>query len=193
MRYHEDMSRTTKRLLINLAIVLLIVGIYRLYPSLTTHTTPTPRATTSSSAGTIVPEQTAQCHMNGELPDTSCTPGVANPDVTQANINQTICVPGYTKTIRPAASYTDALKTQQMQQYGFTDSIHVHEEDHLISLELGGAPSDPKNLWPEPHASPNPKDAIENFLHSTVCKGQITLQEAQTRIAHDWTTAEQGL
>ena len=68
-----------------------------------------------------------------------------------------------------------------------------HEEDHLISLELGGAPSDPKNLWPEPGASPNPKDKIENFLHTEICSGRITLLDAQSRIAKDWVTAEQGL
>lgn len=144
--------------------------------------------------GATAPELTsAQCHMKGVLPDPSCTPGATNPQVTQANIDQTICVSGYTKTIRPPAEYTDKLKSQQMTEYGFTDSIYSHEEDHLISLELGGAPSDPKNLWPEPHASPNAKDKVEDFLHSAVCDNKISLQDAQHRIATDWTTAEQGL
>ena len=80
-----------------------------------------------------------------------------------------------------------------MQEYGFTDSIHLHEEDHLISLELGGDASDPKNLWPEPGQSPNPKDKVKNALHSAVCSDRITLKEAQARIATDWTTAEQAL
>lgn len=80
-----------------------------------------------------------------------------------------------------------------MVDYGFTDSIRNHEEDHLISLELGGAPADPKNLWPEPHASPNAKDKVEDFLHTAVCSNKITLQEAQQRIATNWTTAKQGL
>jgi hypothetical protein len=122
-----------------------------------------------------------------------CTPGAADPNVTQANVAQTICVSGYTKTIRPPVSYTDHLKAQQMAQYGFTDAPRLHEEDHLISLELGGAPSDPKNLWPEPGASPNPKDKVENFLHDAVCAGRVPLVEAQQRIATNWKTAEQGL
>lgn len=96
------------------------------------------------------------------------------------------------KTVRPPVSYTNSLKARQIQQYGFTDSIHQHEEDHLIALELGGAPSDPKNLWPEPGQSPNPKDKIENFLHAEVCSGRITLKEAQDRISTNWTTAGQG-
>ena len=32
------------------------------------------------------------------------SPGVLNPDVTQANINATICVHGWTKSIRPPTS-----------------------------------------------------------------------------------------
>jgi len=34
------------------------------------------------------------CHIHGELPDPECTPGVADAGVAQANIHQTICVPG---------------------------------------------------------------------------------------------------
>lgn len=132
----------------------------------------------------------AVCHARGQLPDPTCTPGVADPRVTQTNIGQTICVAGYTATVRPPQSYTSRLKRQQMTQYGFTDSISAHEEDHLISLELGGAPSDPKNLWPEPGKSPNAKDKVENLLHSRVCAGQITLAEAQRAIASDWTAVK---
>lgn len=135
----------------------------------------------------------AACHARGVLPDATCTPGVTDPRVTQANIQSTICMSGYTATIRPSSSYTGKLKVEQMTAYGYTDSIHAHEEDHLISLELGGAPDDPKNLWPEPDAAPNPKDKIENHLHAAVCAGRIALRDAQVRIATDWTTADAGL
>jgi hypothetical protein len=159
---------------------------------------PSPGETTQQNSGhypgATAPELTsAQCHMQGVLPDSTFTPGVVNPAVTQANINQTICVSGYTKAIRPSVTYTNKLKLTQMAEYGFTDSIRSHEEDHLISLELGGAPSDPKNLWPEPHASPNAKDSVENVLHTALCAGRISLQDAQHRIATNWTTAAQGL
>ncbi|HET9174321.1 MAG TPA: hypothetical protein VFN56_03505 [Candidatus Saccharimonadales bacterium] len=164
------------------------------YTASTPHSLTPSTATSTSYAGATAPElATASCHMHGLLPDPICTPGSTNPAVTQATINQTICVPGYTKTIRPPASYTDQLKAQQMTEYDFTDSIHAHEEDHLISLELGGAPSDPKNLWPEPHASPNAKDMVEDTLHTAVCNNRLSLQAAQQRIATDWTTATQGL
>src|SRR6266508_4829814 len=73
------------------------------------------------------------------------TPGVLNPDVTQATINATICVKGWTKTIRPPTSYTNKLKQKQMRQYHESGGPSRYEEDHLIPLELGGHPTNPKN------------------------------------------------
>ena len=76
---------------------------------------------------------------------------MTNPDVTQDTIDSTICVSGWTATVRPPASYTTALKIQQIADYGYTDtSTADYEEDHFIPLELGGSPTDPGNLWPEP-------------------------------------------
>lgn len=131
----------------------------------------------------------ATCHIRGQLPDAICTPGSINMNVTQANINQTICVKGWTATVRPSVSYTNALKIKQMAAYGFTGSLSGYEEDHLIPLELAGNPTDPKNLWPEPGTVPNPKDSVENQLRQRVCSGAMQLSEAQRRIANNWQTA----
>jgi hypothetical protein len=84
-------------------------------------------------------------------------------------------------------SYTDRLKRQQMAAYGFTGSSTAFEEDHLIPLELGGAPADPRNLWPEPGRTPNPKDSIENAARQAVCHGRLPLAAAQEGMAADWT------
>lgn len=130
--------------------------------------------------------------MNG-LPDPICTPGVADPRVTQANILTTICVSGYTTKIRPSTAYTDALKAQQIKAYGYTDTnLADYEEDHLIPLEIGGHPTDPKNLWPEPLSgtySATKKDGVENSLHNRVCSGLMTLGAAQAAIAKNWESA----
>jgi hypothetical protein len=109
------------------------------------------------------------------------TPGVLNPNVTQANIRSTICRRGWTETIRPPTTYTDALKRKQMRQYGETGSLSDYQEDHLISLELGGNPTDPRNLWPEPYPRAAAVDQIENELNAEVCSGQLTLAQAQQR------------
>ncbi|HKS50047.1 MAG TPA: hypothetical protein VJT49_34055 [Amycolatopsis sp.] len=138
------------------------------------------------------------CHMRTEggqpLPDPACTPGATNPQVTQATLKQTACQSGWTKTVRPPTSYTDKLKREQISAYGYGDTkAGDYEEDHLVSLELGGSPDDPRNLWPEPGTSPNAKDKVENDLHAAVCSGRVTLAAAQQAIASDWTTAEQRL
>jgi hypothetical protein len=77
------------------------------------------------------------------------TPGVANPQVTQRTIAETICVRGWTRTIRPPTSYTSELKVRQMRQYGLRGSPSAFQEDHLISLELGGDPTDPRRGRPQ--------------------------------------------
>jgi hypothetical protein len=118
---------------------------------------------------------------HGILADPVRTPGVLNPDVTQANIRATICKHGWTDTIRPPTSYTNALKTKQMRQYGEAGSLSDFQEDHLISLELGGDPTDPRNLWPEPYPRASEVDQIENELNAEVCSGQLTLADAQQR------------
>lgn len=126
----------------------------------------------------------ASCTYRGSLPDPTCTPGATDPRVTQANIQSTICLKGYTATIRPPVSYTNPLKARLEVAYGYSGPAEL---DHLIPLELGGAPSDPKNLWPEPGAIPNPKDRVENAAHAAACSGRITLAHAQQAIATDWT------
>jgi hypothetical protein len=109
------------------------------------------------------------------------TPGVINPNVTQANIASTICKHGWTKTIRPPTDYTNGLKARQMREYLVGGSLSQYQEDHLISLELGGHPTDPRNLWPEPYPRASRMDAIENDLNDRVCSGDMSLAEAQQK------------
>ncbi len=127
------------------------------------------------------------------LPDPSCTPGSTNPSVNQGNIGSTICARGWSRTIRPPLSYTEALKHSQMLQYGEGESLSMVEEDHLIPLELGGSPTDPSNLWPEPARSPNLKDQVENAANRAVCQGRLSLSDAQQAIATNWTLLGQRL
>ena len=130
------------------------------------------------------------CHARGSgrysEPDPACTPGALNPAVTQATVARTICVSGWTDTVRPSESITEPEKLESMAAYDDRGSAYGYEYDHLVSLELGGAVNDARNLWPEPGASPNPKDAIENALHRMVCDGQLQLAGAQRIIATNW-------
>jgi hypothetical protein len=117
----------------------------------------------------------------GVVADPVRTPGVLNPDVTQATIDSTICVHGWTATIRPPVDYTNELKQRQMRAYGETGSPSGYQEDHLISLELGGDPIDPHNLWPEPYPRAADVDRTENELNAEVCGGKLTLAQAQRK------------
>jgi hypothetical protein len=127
-------------------------------------------------------------------PNSSLTPGATDPDISQDNIQDTICNPHWsTRSIRPPVHYTDQLKREQLREYGYANTNpRDYEEDHLIPLELGGNPTDPKNLWPEPYDASIPdggahaKDRVESYLHRQVCTGDLNLAEAQREIASDW-------
>src|SRR4051794_23743840 len=99
-------------------------------------------AVTTAVSGNAATHMATLCHAHKGLPDRTCTPGVRDHHVTQKNIDKTICRKGYTDTVRPPSSYTTKLKKQQMAEYGYYagKKPSAYEEDHLISLELGGAP-----------------------------------------------------
>jgi hypothetical protein len=118
--------------------------------------------------------------------------GAINPAVTQDNIASTVCVAGWTATMRPPASYTSRLKRKQMAAQGIKGRPSSFEEDHLISLEIGGHPTDPANLWPQPWKGPqgaHRKDRLENALRREICSGRMTLTDAQNAIRTDWVAA----
>jgi len=124
------------------------------------------------------------------------TPGALNASVTQANIATTVCKSGWTATIRPTVTYTNNLKNTQLKTtyLSYTKiwgtAASGYEEDHLISLQLGGNPTDPKNLWPEPYAGigARKKDVVETALKRLVCAGTLKLSDAQKAILN-WPTA----
>src|SRR4051794_36420199 len=88
-----------------------------------TTTTTTATTTTTTTAPTLI------------LPIKSLTPGALNRAVRQRTIRRTICKSGWTATVRPSRSYTNALKRSQMPLYEETGPPSAYEEDHLIPLE----------------------------------------------------------
>jgi len=92
---------------------------------------------------------------------------------------------------------TTKLKLKQLRTvgaYASTLGASSFEEDHLISLEIGGNPTSEQNLWPQHWSAPfgaHQKDQLENKLHRLVCSGTITLVEAQQSIASNWIAAYQ--
>ena len=172
--------------------------------------TPTPSAAAApASASPVVPTLARPAIVGPDgayLPAWNVSPGAFNPEVTQVTIASTICVSGFTATIRPSTTYTNALKAAELARgYAVNGDrdMAAYEEDHLIPLELGGSPTSVKNLWPEPweHSASHPagfaavgtgaqtKDRIEDSLRSRVCAGAITLAAAQRLIATNWRIA----
>jgi hypothetical protein len=118
------------------------------------------------------------------LPDTACTPGATNPELTR----DVLCAPGF--STRRYRRVTEAQKRAAFARYGIgAHAAGDYEVDHLIPLEDGGANED-ANLWPQP-ASPQPgfhqKDLVETYVHREVCAGVMDLGEGQLQIASDWT------
>jgi len=160
---------------------------------------PAPPSSLPASTGALALDNAAAalpaagtCHYRAgvamTLPDPACTPGAVNPAVTPTTITQTICRSGWTKTIRPPTSRTDRMKAVSARAYS-VPAGEKGEYDHLVPLELGGAPDDSRNLWFEPGTIPNPKDPVENTLNDAVCEGLVPLATAQRAIATNWTTA----
>ena len=122
-----------------------------------------------------------------------CTPTIAqslNPAVTQATVNTTICVSGWSSTIRPSMAYTNKIKRRLMAKQGIAASkISLYELDHIMPLSLGGAPRDPKNLQLQPWTGANgalAKDKVELSAHTAVCRRHVPLATAQACMRSDW-------
>ncbi|HKQ24506.1 MAG TPA: hypothetical protein VJT81_08725 [Burkholderiales bacterium] len=119
--------------------------------------------------------------------------GALNRDVRQDTIAQTICVPGYTKSVGPATSYTSDVKRMLMERAGMNPTIaQYYEVDHIIPLGLGGHPTDRQNLALqilEGRNGARRKDRIEAKLQCLVCSGQVTVADAQREILANWQAA----
>jgi hypothetical protein len=132
------------------------------------------------------------------MPNEALTPGaVATTDVS------TVCRPGYATNLRPTGALWNHLKEGAYDRYGLLRGHRsvidehgirrpAYEVDHLIPLEIGGDPTDRRNLWPESIQSAKVKDEVENELHELVCSGRMDIRQAQSAIARDWKTAVPG-
>ncbi len=200
----SDMARRTKHRLIIATVVLGVAALVDVGPTMQTTGAVTPATTRGPASHSARPHSIVVgidgyrtvptgCRIAGRStrvrPDTTCTPGATNPNVNQGNIQSTICARGWTGTIRPSSSWTGSLKVDQMAAWEITGNRSNIEEDHLVSLELGGAPKDSRNLWPEKGGIPNPKDRLENHLKDLVCSNQLSLADAQVAIATNWVQA----
>lgn len=115
-----------------------------------------------------------------------------NPAVTQETINQTICVHGWTKTVRPPVAYTGSIKRRMMAEIGVPpEGEEDITLDHRIPLALGGSPDDRRNFILQPDDESKDKDRVEVCLSRTVCAGKVSLEQARMAIWNNWRAAAQ--
>ena len=135
-----------------------------------------------------VPNQTAQ--------------GAINPEVTQENLQETICHKGWSKTVRPDSSWSMRIKRRLLREQHPEAASREFELDHRVPIEEGGCPNCESNVWLEPWRDPGEhkcvpdqmldaacKDVLENLVHRRTCSGQMTLREGQAAFLGDWRQA----
>lgn len=141
-------------------------------------------------AGYVAPDGRTEAQLIAAhvLPDLA-HPGVVNPAVTGETQAATICVHGWTATVRPPTSYTDKLRN------ALTMPGHKPIEgelDHRLSIEDGGDPAAPGNLWWMIYADrygARVKDVLETKLARRVCAGTLPLSEARGALMGNWLVA----
>lgn len=123
-------------------------------------------------------------------------PGAVNPLVRQDNLRQTVCGGfviqngqrvNWTKTQRPSRYWSSARKAELLHRAHLPLSASsLFQGDHRVPLEVGGSPTDPKNLWLQPINEAHAKDAMEDKARRQLCRGEITLREAQAIFLGEW-------
>ncbi len=93
---------------------------------------------------------------------------------------------GWTATVRPPVVWTNKLKSASLPP---GHKLLDYELDHLLSIEDGGAPADPKNLWMmvyADHYGARVKDVLETKVSRMVCAGKLTLDQARAALIPNW-------
>ncbi len=118
------------------------------------------------------------------LPDRALTPGVVVRGITAAQV----CSHGYARRARHRYDREwRRLAAAVRREYGIRGP--GYRIDHLVPIEVGGAPFNIRNLWPEPIAESRLKDEVENAAHARVCAGTQRIEDAQRAFERNWTTA----
>ena len=109
-----------------------------------------------------------------------------SPAVDAATISQTICVPGWTKKIRPRGAFAKRIKTRLIRALGSAPDLSAFVLDHRLPLALGGAPDDPRNLALQPWKEAPEKNRTETCLARAVCAGRLWPQRSMAMMSPIW-------
>jgi hypothetical protein len=122
----------------------------------------------------------AHCVARGELPDSACTPGAAEPLT-----REQLC----SRSTRERRHVSEATKRAVLASYGVPWSARGgYEVDHRVPLCVGGS-NDVANLWAQPSPSYEAKDRVEAHVCRAICAETMTAEEGQRVFLGDWRSA----
>ena len=104
-----------------------------------------------------------------------------NPAVTQATVQATICRPGWAATVRPSGRYTTRVRHALCAAQGMNRCSPGLVLDHVVPLELGGAPAQLANFQMQTRGDSVVKDRLEHRAKRDVCAGRVSLSAAQAQ------------
>jgi len=111
--------------------------------------------------------------------------------VTQQSVAETICRPGYADAVSPSLDEVMAHKDRLLAARGIDpDNGADYALDRRVPVVLGGSPDAPENFDLLPWAGrggERRKTLLATRLKRCVCAGRISLADAQSTIAGNWT------
>lgn len=122
-------------------------------------------------------------------------PGAPNPNVTQENIQKTICVPNWSEAQRPSRAWIGKLKAKMMKEVKKklpNAKSSDYELDHDEAISSGGNPYSIDNLWLQPwndtakQLGAHSKDTVEKKVHRDICDNKITLEQGRQIFLNGW-------
>ncbi len=148
---------------------------------------------TSSTVPTGSDGATHSVHSIGQTATGVVPAELLNHEVRQDTIDMTICMPGYTASVRPSTSFTNGVKAKLVREAGLPgEATSDYVLDHHVPLAVGGHPRNLRNLvlqkW-EGAGGAKQKDRLEKRLQALVCSRQLSLVDAQWAIYADWQAA----
>jgi hypothetical protein len=134
------------------------------------------------------------------LPDKTISPGVVDSTLVAdlskkphmiGGVEHNICAPDFRTPAFRVATKSQSIKKKVCAAYGITTGCPgpKYELDDMVPIFSGGK-NVQANLWPQPILEARVKDhQVEDKLggpRGFVCRGKITLKEAQSCILTDW-------
>ncbi|MFZ0089985.1 MAG: hypothetical protein WAL63_10785 [Solirubrobacteraceae bacterium] len=120
--------------------------------------------------------------------DPRCTPGALN-RAALAHPRKTICRRRYLAKLEAPEAGLRRLKIAMMITYGSAGAPSTYVLGHVVPVQDGGSPADPKNVWPILRygwGGALTQAVVANAVHALICAGTVTVRHAAQILEGDW-------